>query len=144
MFPFLERGPQQQQAECESFLSFLFFTVGLLLPAWLLVKTEPPSSLRAWERRSSSTEAGAQVGLLGRLEACAEGAVRQLCGRSWLAPPEQEIEEEALWATPGMLTALARHKLRLRLQGWERGFAWWLVIAALWAVCVAVAVPKGM
>ena len=52
MLPLLLRSPNQQEAKCEAFLSFLFYAVGLLLPMWLLVRTEPPASLHAWEQRS--------------------------------------------------------------------------------------------
>lgn len=143
LFPLLERSPNQQEAECESFLSFYFYAAGLLLPLWVLVKTEPPSSLAEWEERSSSTEQCARLGVLGRVEAALEGAVRQVCGRSWLAPPIDEEEEEGMmWAATsaqgqGPNSGGIQHKRRLRLRGWERVFAWWLVLALLWAVCIS-------
>lgn len=137
-------------ARAESFLTFLFCTIGLLLPVWLLVKTEPPTVLRAWERRRRGEPLVSPVSPLGRLEAGAETLLRLLCGRSWLAPPEPEEGPEWLPAAPGASLGAGRggrrRTRRTRLQGWERGFAWWLSLALLWALCVAVhsssAVPR--
>lgn len=143
MFPLLLRSGRQREAECESFLTFLFYTVGLLMPMWLLVKTEPPSALRAWERRQGGQALTGRQPPLGRLGTGAEAALRHLCGRSWLAPPQPEEGREwlaaASGATAGAGVAEGRARKRgLRLWGWERAFAWWLLLALLWAVSVAV------
>jgi hypothetical protein len=121
----LQSSSREQQ--CEAFLSFLFVTVGLLLPVLLLVKTEPPASLRAWEQAHGACG--------GSLAAKLEAAIRQLCGRSWLAVPaatrgvpsvQQEEDEDVL-------------KPQCKLRGWQRGVAWWLLLSVVWRAGLAAA-----
>lgn len=152
MFPTLQRAKRRQEVECESFLSFLFYAVGLLLPLWSLLITEPPASLAAWEAagaHGAPRHGAPRRGPLARLEATLEGAMRQLCGRSWLASPEPADEQDAeLWAAVAVagddVAAAAERRLqrrlrrRMRLQGWERGVVWWMVFVLLWAVTVLV------
>lgn len=152
MFPALARAARPPQAECEAFLSLFTLAVGLLLPIFVLVRTEPPTSLRVWDLacEASAPDAdapgGKGCGALAQLEASVESAVRQLCGRSWLAPPEPSDEERAvlyrLRGQPeggGDAAAAARKPFRCRLRPWERLFAWWLILALLWALCVTAA-----
>lgn len=150
MYPALARAPHPPQAECEAFLSLFTLAVGLLLPIFVVVRTEPPTSLRAWDLRregwpgpagSSDSQGG---GALAQLEASVEAAVRQLCGRSWLAPPEPSDEERAVlyrlrMEGAGDAAAAARKPFRCSLRPWERVFAWWLMLALLWALCVTAA-----
>lgn len=109
---------------------------------WLLVKTEPPSALRAWELRQGSPALATDLSALGRLAAGAEAALRQLCGRSWLAPPQPEESLEWLAAPPEAVAGPGpqwrARKRCLRLRVWERAFAWWLLLALVWAVSAAV------
>ena len=160
MFPLLDRS-SRPEAECEAFLTLFQFAVGLLMPMLVLVKTEPPHSLRAWDEACAAREisaAGAangssgggggggevrqarQRGPLATLEHAVEAAVRSLCGRSWLAPVLPTDDERAsLMALQRELTGQRpRHPLRLRLQGWERLVAWWLLVSCSWALSVAV------
>lgn len=171
MFPLLARS-ERPEAECEAFLSIFNFAVGLALPLFLLIRTEAPTSLRAWEATSERLWAqpgpagpdgtgdgdGAGGGrgdaragdgqsppsLLERLEGTVEGVVRMLCGRSWLAPPEPTDDQlVAMWRLRRDLAGgdphPVGHLLRLRLMPWERLFAWWLILALAWALCVATA-----
>ena len=143
----------------------------MVWPIALLVVSEVPSSLAKWEageeaRYSAATAAGPNclpVGLraaCGRATTALEGAVRQLCGRSWLAPAlgsdarqQQEGEthdcgaEAALAALaapasrqpPLLLVLEQRRQPAVRLDGWRRGLAWWLLLSFLWGASVAVA-----
>ena len=157
MFPLLDRS-SRPEAECEAFLTLFQFAVGLLMPMLVLVKTEPPHSLRAWDEACAACESSAagaaggsgsgggevrqprQRGMLATLEHAVEAAVRSLCGRSWLAPALPTDDERAsLMALQRELTGQRpRHPLRLRLQGWERLVAWWLFVSCSWALSVAV------
>lgn len=150
MFPLLMRN-SRPHAECEAFLTLFQFSIGLLLPILVLLKTEPPHSLRAWDEACAARRAGAtasdsggqqqrQRSVLADLEHWLEAAVRGLCGRSWLAPPlPTEEEQAALMRMQQELTGVRPPgPLRLRLRGWERLIAWWLVIACSWALSMAV------
>lgn len=131
--------------------TFFTFFVGLAGPIYVLVKTEPPTSLRAWEeaceQRGDPGDSPSEQhpGALQRLEAALEAAVRQLCGRSWLAGLEPSDEERiAMYRLQrAMSGGRPRPKLRLRLQGWERLLAWWLIFALVWALSVAAATSRG-
>lgn len=154
MLPLLERS-RHPEAECEAFLTLFEFAVGLLMPMLVLLKTEPPHSLRAWDEACAAREHSAaggsgassaplgglqKQGLLASLEHTVEAAIRGLCGRSWLAPALPRDEERAaLVALQQELTGQRpRRPFRMRLQGWERLVAWWLLIACSWAISVAV------
>lgn len=112
----------------------------------VLVKTEPPTSLRQWEEGGGGSGGSGHrwrlLRALAAVETAVEGAVRQLCGRSWLAAaaPEQDdvellfLEEEEQQESGG-----SQPRRKLRLQGWERGFAWWLLIALVWSVSLVAA-----
>ncbi len=162
MFPALDRS-SRPEAECEAFLTLFQFAMGLLLPMLVLVKTEPPHSLRAWDEACAARDAGTAAssnddggsggvtngdrqlrrrkrGLLSDMEHAVEAAVRGLCGRSWLAPAlPSDDQRAALVALRRELTGQQpRRVLRMRLQGWERLVAWWLLVSCSWALSVAV------
>jgi hypothetical protein len=124
----LQRSSREQQ--CEAFLSFLFVSVGLLLPVLLLVRTEPPASLRAWEQARGACG--------GSLAARVEAAIRQLCGRSWLAVP---AATQAARGVPAVPREAAEDVLKpqLQLRGWQRAMAWWLLLSVVWGAALAAA-----
>lgn len=186
------------ELDCQSFLSFFFILIGIVLPLVVLVWTEPPASLKAWEERrrraigcrdngsntsatgsssrvggSGSSGAGSsaadgsrgtsnsgsggdgssqkQPGLWGGACAAAghavlvlEAAMRELCGRSWMAPwaPTQpqhaQHAQQAAAAVPGRRIdrqLSADLELRWSMAGWQRGMAWWLLISLIWGAC---------
>ena len=126
--PNLARRAVSQEAECESFLSFLSVLVGLLLPLCLIVRTEPAASLRRWE----NSWAAGTAGRLSSLEYC----MRLLCGRSWLADSGgQGGDAEA--AAPTAAGASHRHGSR-QLKAWERGLLWWQLLGLCWYVAMAL------
>ena len=135
MSPLLKSYSQQQQ--CEAFLSFIFLAVGMVLPVLLLVKTEPPTSLRAWDESR-----GTASSLAGRWAESLESATRQLCGQSWLAPVA--VPEAAGVAAADSRPSSPRSgggggggKPWATLHGWQRGVAWWLLLSLLWAMSVS-------
>lgn len=180
--------------DCESFLSFLFIMVGVVLPLAVLVWTEPPASLQAWEQRrqSASTSASRNIGggtganavgsrgsgssgssvagsrasggsgshavrgsyksrggwgsaraAASRAALLLEAGMRELCGRSWMAPAvaQQAQRGRQLAATsaagPQQLARQLSADLEMRwsLAGWQRGIAWWLLISIIWGMC---------
>ena len=150
---------QQQQQECEAFLTFVGVVGSLVLPVALLVATEPTFSLADWEekRRQPATAPAAAAGpaaasLRGAVKrlwmaasgvsTAVEGALRQLCGRSWLAPAEDDLLGD-YGAAEGGAAAAVGHAPQLwsglRLDGWTRGLAWWLLLSFLWGASVATA-----
>ena len=167
-------GATPQQQECEAFLTFVGVLVSLVLPIALLVASELPSSLIKWEEgeaaRSSaaaataaarSPTAGSQFGLRAaccKASTALEGAVRQLCGRSWLAPAPAlgaaarqvaacdggaeaalaVIAAPPAWQRP-LLLMREQQQPAGRLDGWRRGLAWWLLLSFLWGASVATA-----
>lgn len=131
----LQRSSPVQQ--CEAFLSFLFLAVGMFLPLALLLRTEPPISLRAWEEAQA---AGGCAGSRGaRLAAGLEVAVRQLCGRSWLAPAAAGAGPPLREAEPEEEAGGAVAKSHVRLLGWQRSIAWWLLLSIAWGCALAAA-----
>jgi hypothetical protein len=133
----LQRSSPAQQ--CEASLSFLFLAVGMFLPLALLLRTEPAISLQAWEEGQAAGGCAGSRG--GRLAAGLEAALRQLCGRSWLAPsatagagpPLREAEPEEADGQD------AAAEPRVRLLGWQRSIAWWLLLSSAWGASLAAA-----
>lgn len=123
--------PERMSAdqECAAFLNFVGVCFGVLLPLWLLVKTEPCSSLArwdaSWDAAAEGLDGGQQQQPLHLLAACMEAALRALCGRSWLSSREQRQQRDR------------RH--RWQLEGWQRGLLWWQVLALSWMCSVALA-----
>lgn len=176
---------QQHSSEldCESFLSFLFILVGVVLPLAVLVWTEPPASLRAWEQRREAASSADRTGGDGSGSSAGSGAsgasgggsganggtpnsskrrgvwscaiaagsracylleagMRELCGRSWMAPAQPQQAQRArhtqrMAATAGAAgpNPSADLELRWSLAGWQRGMAWWLLISLIWGLC---------
>lgn len=127
-----------QELDCEAFLSFFFITVGVLLPLAVLIWTEPPASLRAWEaRRRRAQPAGDRCGSLrrtgGRAALVVEGALRELCGRSWMAPAPRERGADVVALLQGEQPAGAAGT-PWKLQGWQRPVAWWLLLSLVWGL----------
>lgn len=168
------------ELDCESFLSFLFILVGVVLPLAVLVWTEPPASLRAWEQRRQAASSadrtgggsdggasgGGAIGSGGSgsgargssskrhgVWSCAiaagsracyllEAGMRELCGRSWMAPAQTQ-QAQRTQHTPRTAATAGAHgpnpsadlELRWSLAGWQRGMAWWLLISLIWGLC---------
>ncbi len=123
------------QQECTAFFSYIGLTVGVLLPLWLLVKTEPPSSLArhttGWPASNSQQAVAPSRGsqappLHSRLAASLDAALRALCGSSWLSSQEQQ-----------------QRQLRQgwQLEGWQRVLLWWQVLSLAWLCSIALASP---
>jgi hypothetical protein len=133
--PLLRSYSQQQQ--CEAFLSFVFLAFGMVLPLLLMVNTEPPTSLRAWDESR-----GTASSLAGRLAESLEAAIRQLCGRSWLAPGVDsggDAAADSRASSPRSSSSGGSSRRRnpcVTLRGWQRGVAWWLLLSLLWAMSV--------
>jgi hypothetical protein len=132
--PLLRSYSEQQQ--CEAFLSFVFLAFGMVLPLLLMVKTEPPTSLRAWDESRGSASS-----LAGRLAESLEAAIRQLCGRSWLAlglDAGRDVAADSPASSPRSSGSNSRCRTPwVTLRGWQRGVAWWLLLSLLWAVSVS-------
>lgn len=155
--------------------------VGVVLPLAVLVWTEPPASLQAWEQRrqSASTSASRNIGggsrahavgsrgsgssgahavgssyksrgVWGSARAAAsraslllEAGMRELCGRSWMAPAVAQDAQRGRQlaatsaAAPQQLARQLSADLEMRwsLAGWQRGIAWWLLISIIWGMC---------
>lgn len=124
-----------QQQHCEAFLTFIFASTGLLLPLAILVKTEPPTSLRAWELRALRGDRLSGKSRLrvaaSRVSEAVEGGVRMLCGRSWFAVGEAAGATAVAAATADAPSS--RRTAPLSLHGWQRALAWWLVLSLIWA-----------
>ncbi|PRW33626.1 putative NADH dehydrogenase [ubiquinone] 1 alpha subcomplex subunit mitochondrial [Chlorella sorokiniana] len=76
-----------EELDCESFLTFLFIMVGVVLPLVVLVKTEPPASLKAWEerrQRANSSSGGSGGGGGGRKPRGLWGCACAAAGRAAL------------------------------------------------------------
>lgn len=111
------------QQECGAFFTFAGLAVGVLLPLWLLVKTEPASSLARWDaarQAAGHPHAASQAPLHSRAVTSFEAAVRALCGRSWLSSREQQQQG---W----------------QLEGWQRALMWWQVLSLAWLCSIALA-----
>lgn len=117
------------QQECAAFFTYIGLTVGVLLPLWLLVKTEPSSSLAKWEaaqQRAASSSNGQVVPLHSRLCTSLEAALRALCGPSWLTSSSRQ----------------PRHLQQgWQLEGWQRLLLWWQLLSLAWLCSVALASP---
>lgn len=137
--PLLQSMSQQQS--CEAFLTFTSALVGVLLPITVLLLTEPPTSLKAWEESDAAVAGGrTRGGALRRLGAWAAGPLsqaveagaRQLVGHSWLAGRAAAAPEDS-----ALIYANARGSQRRGcwppLAGWQRVCAWWLLLCMLWA-----------
>ena len=115
------------QHECAAFFTFIGLAVGVLLPLWLLVKTEPSSSLARWEASQQAAgypHAGAKAPLHSRALVSFEAAVRAVCGRSWLSGREQQWRQQ---------------QQGRQLEGWQRALLWWQVLSLAWLCSVALA-----
>jgi len=104
---------QPQRAECEAFLTFLFWAAGLLLPILLVVKTEPPHSLRRWEAAYASRLRAGGAGGAGGSAGSNHSSVRGSTGSSSSrgqprdSPVAQERLEAAAAAAPAAPAAAA-------------------------------------
>ena len=138
-------GRPLAEQECTSFFTFLGIAVGVFFPLWLLVKTEPPASLARWDERQQVAARTADGGggdapdsgrdgsdsgrgggeprqpLHARTAAAVEGAIRAVCGRSWL----RSSEEEQLGA--------------FELEGWQRALLWWQLLGLAWLGSMGIA-----
>lgn len=112
-----------QEGECEAFLHVLCIWVGLVLPLSLLIKTEPAKSMAAWEAARAQQQAewqaapqrprrqaGGAAGVGRQLGSALEAGMRQLAGRSWLAPAASQDGSQ--------------HQRPNELAWWERCLAW--------------------
>ncbi|PRW45349.1 hypothetical protein C2E21_5920 [Chlorella sorokiniana] len=115
-------SPQQ---ECAAFFTFIGLTVGVLLPLWLLVKTETSSSLARWEASrlaAAATNSNQKVPLPSRIAVSFEATLRALCGRSWLSSSAQQQMQQG-W----------------QLEPWQRALMWWQMLSLAWLCSIALA-----
>ena len=123
-------GRMSAEQECAAFFTYIGLTVGVLLPLWLLVKTEPSSSLAKWEAAwHSAAEGQGRVARppLHRLAACLEAGLRALLGRSWLSSSSSQQ-----WRRQ-------QPQNRWQLEGWQRALLRWQLLALAWLCSVALA-----
>lgn len=137
-----QSGVPTDEQECAAFLTFLGLAAGLLLPLWLLVKTEPPASLARWDERQRVAARRREGGrgnsgdapdgnrsrgdepsppVYSRVAAAVEGSIRAVCGRSWLVSSGEERPEA------------------FELDGWQRALLWWQVLGLGWLGSMAIA-----
>lgn len=114
------RAPSPQ-AQCEAYLHIVSFWVGLVLPLCLLIKTEPAESLKTWEvaweahqtEWQSARQPSGPADTSRHLGMVSEACMRQLAGRSWLAP-----------AAATSTQAQRRWRQIYELAWWERCMSW--------------------
>lgn len=88
------------------------------------------SSLRAWEERRAARRGSAATAL--------EAGIRQLCRRSLLAPAPDQRAAAAAEAEEAALLPRGGPPSTPQLHGWQRGVAWWFLLALTWAAAVEV------
>lgn len=155
-------------AQCEAFLTFLSAVLALLLPAYIAVKTEPPTPLQQREQVQlewAGSEGAASIASttdtaldasqdssgwggwsprsvaswLAGCEATLDSSIRYVfCGPSWLARP-QPPNAGAAGPLPG---AVGSGRPRRQLYWYERLTAWALLLAVVYEIAVVTA-PFG-
>lgn len=157
-------------AQCEAFLTWLSVVLALLLPAYIAVKTEPPTPLqhreqvqleRAGSEGAASIASTADTALdasqdssgwggwspssaaswLAGCEATLGSSIRYVfCGPSWLARPQRPNAGAA--GPAAAAGAAGSGRPRRQLYWYERLTAWALLLALVYEFAVVTA-PFG-